>query len=690
MALVFVLGALFSLMILVFSLSRHSLTLRDTTISILEEEYAFETSFLTTRVLWTFLDEVFRCRNGCEKLFPKTGAKSSSDPIPRDLLKGITITIKDLEEKDKILKTFQLICQKFNVKNVDAKIEFRNVKEKADFYYGIIEVSIGLDFNRFHYQFAFPREFRLYQILPKVVSKFSLFVRESPPNENDYNIIAKNFQEDSGAKKPLYLFNSQTTGGFAKTNTDLWKNSGWVYLGGQKPITLNLDGSHPVRKESDFFIFWPTQVSGMDTSVPAPSIISDYFSTKYKLKIRFTPWGCTQDFGKIWCLMMNVGPEITELLVNSSFLRLFGSKDKITPTKIFGKVFARWVLFANFVYDTNGDGKPEQIQIPPISVNQEPVMIPGVFMYPRISEDKFNPTLKEPQILSISSKFMLPWGEKIWQKSFPDIPLSAHDLFPNYQNYKELMTKVSREDFPEPYTSFNKLYDQVFSESYTGKFIQIPTMLSLFREGQDYPDLGDDIEDLKLQGRNIWNNDCDLSRFDPAKVYENPEYPLTIFETGNNLPFEKERTTSIIKKPFCGLFKNELVLPSLKVKAPAILIAENNIRVGNIESDPEGLLVLVSLKGSIILENSNRIDSTALIAPQGTIVYGKGAAPINISGTVCVKELKPENLSQVGGSITYDSKFDPTNPEKWSQGFTFITGPEIAGTIINKDFLRPE
>jgi len=672
-ALFVILGIVFFLALIFFLLSFHSRQFRFVSNRNFGEEVAFQTARGITDAFWIFFQDVLRKRSGCPKLFPTAGGNSPLDP--RDCKIGnLVLSISDFTEKDQIKAAFDEIM-KFvpEYRNLQFEMRFAVRSQEETFIDGEAILKIGFESPKQTFSFDFSRDFKLVQALPKVVSKFTLFVRETTA-AGQYNTISKSIQDDQSGKKLLVLRNSQKS--FASTDLERWKYSGWIFLGGNNLI-LNLDGTHPCRKESEFFIFWPDIVFS-NPAQELPFTITDFLGST-KLRVRFTPIGCIKDWKTVTNLQLVLGNQVVSDIEFSSCLRLFGDRTHLSPTRVIGNVHGQYVLYASLIYDSNKDSIPDSISFMGGTHR-------AIFPIPRlVSKSQFNPPYL-PRLMTTKGFDLYVDGRQL-----SGVPNSISDLFPQYDSgnpsdYVTFMTKLSTDFSPSSGVSaFNSLYDQIFDNSAAGGTKTFPARRLL--PDSDYPNSGKDF----VLSRDIHGADKlfkgDLTSFDPGENYRDIRFFSHHFKTaqdflGDGCPFKKIDQVFTAENPIVAKVDDALALPSpLKVEAPVVIVAERDIQIGEIrKSENKGKLVLVSLNGNVVLQGG-KIEDTALVAPKGTLSW---TAPLQIErGAVCVNKLEPAT-AEVGGEILYDEEIDPTVHENYNRGVTIVLGPNLPQIMKEK------
>ncbi|RCK77962.1 MAG: hypothetical protein OZSIB_2000 [Candidatus Ozemobacter sibiricus] len=679
-----VLGLLTVLSFLFLFLSFQSRQFRYVTHRGIEEEEAFQVARVAADIFWAWLQEVARTRRGCDKLFPEGEAVSPLDPAARGRgLDGLRLAASDFAAAARLEEAWQALKAKFpGVETLQVASTWSVRTADPDFLSGRIILAVDLTARQRRHRFEFPREFRAVSSLPRPFAKFTLFVREGGAAER-FNLIEKGFQDDTGDTRPFYLYNTDEI--YQASKPDLWRTSGWVFLGGAS-VTLNLDGSHPGRRESETFIFWPTLYTD-DPGAELPYACTDYLGGS-KLRVRFTPIGAMRDWLTVGNLRETLMEELPRLR-RCSVLRLFGDRRRQTPTRVFGHVFAEYVLYATLIYDANGDSVPDHIQVDPAGT-----MHRAIFPLPRLTRgDDYLPQYGLPVIMTtrVPPFFLFLQGHGL-----PGVPPSLADLMPAYaagapSDYLTFMTKLASDfTLASRLPSYNALYDQMFDGATTGGRKSFPAP-AIFPEG-NYPNPGTAVrlpEDGPRAGELFRG---DLTVLDPAAPYRKAGFFASWYESAavfaTQGPIRIRGGVPVIDRPTVAMIEGPLELPDrLQVEAPVVLVARQGVTVRSVVGPPPGIdahLVLVSLEGDITIAplagSPAAVRGTALLAPNGTVRW---AVPVDLQGCLTVRTLDPAILGQ-GGSLTWDRRFDLTDPAAARRGIALVLGPNLP------HLLRPE
>jgi len=386
-----------------------------------------------------------------------------------------------------------------------------------------------------------------------------------------------------------------------------------------------------------------------------------------------------KDWGRAPILQNALGVDVVPLLLKSSVLRLFGKKDQISPTRVFGNVQGRYVLYSTLIYDSNNDSVADYV----------------TDLFGAVQKMAF-PLWRIP----VNPGTLYPWGIPVDNTQgfslfidgagLPGVPPDLSSVMPSFDNnvandYVVFMTKINT-DFAlsSGLPCFNSLYDQIFDGVVPGGPKKFPAERILPTD--DYPNLGQNLRIPKdfSTGENRYQ--VNLSTFDPGKIFQDDvevyshrySTPSEFFLHG---PIEYEGGVPVVNKTQSAYIQGDLDLsPLLEVEATALIVVSGKIKIGEIRRrHPKARLVLIAL-GKGIESIGGRIEA-GILAPSGSFSW-KG--PLDIHGLLCTKTMDSSAFTTAGGTISYDIAFDSTDPQKWAEGYFPVLGPE-QGSILKKD-----
>lgn len=671
-ALFLVVGMVFITFLLFFFMSLTTGQFNFTSHQHLETELATQAGRAFADAFWVFAKDVFQNRKGCDKIYPAPGTPSPLYPFRKNDLEKIEISINDFEKSDQILKAFKEIEEQLpELTKTRATMHFKVRTFSDSFAHGDLCLNIAFTLKKIDYSFDYFREFKLIRCLAPVVPKFTLFIRNNS-GDNSYNRIVKGFQDEQGQEKAFMVHNYDQA--FVAGTTDTWKKSGWIFMGGPS-VTLNLDGTHPCRKESDSFVFWPGLYS--DSLTQALPYSCSSFLGSSKLRVRFTPSGAMSDWQSSALLKDVLGGVSLPFVLKSSVLRLFGNRDKITPTKVFGRVLTSYVIYSTMILDQNNDSVADSI------TSAQGIEQRAIFPLPRLD----NPDLFKPPIFP---RFVTSKGYDLFLDSngVDGIPDKMEDVFASYNggdpDYVAYMSKLIRDFAPSSgIEAYNSLYDQIFegSSETSGKSFPAPHVFPQ----DEYPDDGKDVAIPLDYSRTENQFKGDLNKFDPGTFFADLNiYGRTYSDENdflNESEIKRENDSLLINDPMVSRVSGPLNLTSpIQANAPTIIVCEDDLTVSDVvKSTNDSKLTLVSINGNIKI-TGKRLEGVSLIAPKGEITW---EAPVEISGTLCANSIAPGTFG-IGGMLTWDKGMDISSIETAARSVAILIGPNI--TLVRKAF----
>lgn len=315
------------------------------------------------------------------------------------------------------------------------------------------------------------RQVHVGNILPGFASKFSLFVSDAAKNgEGSFNLIRNDYRGMiTDGPKPLMVYNhalpdnpfeAGLMGDILKEEADpeIWKKRGWLWLGGQK-IRLNLcSGAGDLGEIFHFYdvsnpnVFSPvkfsTPSSGLPQSFSSPLQLpwdkssSSVRQTSYSFGHSFVLDGFHDRSSRKETDAMYEGNilsagEKAHYSSKSSILHLYGDARKgyQSRTRIFGQAYAAFPRFANL------EIKPEEPDVAAMFSSAAP---PPLYLLQSVAEANFHNSISINDIL---------------QRSVGGPLLKTGMLFKSYDEYAQLMSRISELPYAESYNSMQDVYN---------------------------------------------------------------------------------------------------------------------------------------------------------------------------------------------------------------------------------------
>ena len=233
------------------------------------------------------------------------------------------------------------------------------------------------------------RELRIVNLLPGILGKFTLYVRQAAGNSpgfnrfaNDINGWADDQVPPADRIMPIILKN----GGELDGGQDSWKKRGFVYLGGGK-VSLNLTAGNDEAYGENFLFYSMTQTPSIpgyydpfppDFFTKPPdftkrhpqslntggSFVTDF---AYCLKRVVSGFYTTDADGKDMNIDKRLGvtfpgtPQACDPRMRSSILHLYGTRSNPSPTLVLGSVYRRYAEYAGVVVEATGDSRRDAI-----------------------------------------------------------------------------------------------------------------------------------------------------------------------------------------------------------------------------------------------------------------------------------------------------------------------------------------
>ncbi|MBF0547982.1 MAG: hypothetical protein HQM08_26330 [Candidatus Riflebacteria bacterium] len=516
------------------------------------------------------------------------------------------------------------------------------------------------------------RELRIVHLMPGILGKFSLFVKNTGNDPYAYNKYANTI---NGWPDDRVLPTNQTLPIILKNGGELdegtleiedpesFKKRGYVYFGGG-PISLNLTCGND-EMYGEFFHFTgisdtPTIPGYFEQSPPPYFTHPPDFSLRHPQKVN-TDKVFAPDFA--YCLKYVVqgffttdsngqnmnfddrmavdfpGPS-TNLneKMESSIFHLYGTKSACCPTLVLGDVRRRYAEYAGVLIEATGNTKRDAIltyvrqttktmdQLPPF-----PPSVPaatGGDLSPEISVfTDPGTTYKELFGNDDTYKaFMCHLVEEPYLRSHDFLYYKGKDFFePRKSFFGDNGTAKIQTTFTLPFHQNLNRSKPFFQE---GNLDSLPTDFLLAKATYRVPDGKSFFS--RFQDKGKLKMDCIVSIIGSAD--EPVEFP-----------------------------------PDTIIEKAGIVIVENgNIRISGMAPGPEPdqIQVFVALRGNIELDLLRTSELKAiLIALNGTIVNRQPNLGLGLIGSLAVGTFQP-NTFPAGGKIVYDSISDPSG-QSW-------------------------
>lgn len=485
-------------------------------------------------------------------------------------------------------------------------------------------------------------EGRFVNILPPVLGKFSLFIRDQPPGGVNKLIDSKT--PASIQNSPLTI----TSGGSAGPNsllpnlvTPFFEKQGWVFLGGLSPWRLNVSegGGNPDLSEcflrSDLFL---SPIVPGDTEFATEISAETRFSTSH---VRLYKELLAMEKDQV-LLLKQPNPEY----VQTSLLHLFGSTRKPSPTLVFGNASRRWLL-ANGVYH------PSKAD-------------PGYF--PFMDAATFQSTLWPGSLGDSDARQILTLLKGHFNNSFDAYSQKMSDIWEEEINATNLYA-LNMDGTPaktSPILTSTNL-PTAFSGSRSSKLMSVNNAPADFFK----MNVGSAYELKNTVGKTLFSGG-DLSRIENLSFLTN--------KAGFVFENEKEFWKNVPRNPGNEIHVGGVILikGNLTISAPLVIsatgggmiISTGNVRIKSpVKCQGTQPLSIISLTNDLWVETAGQVHA-ALVAVQGQVHLPKECI---INGLVAAKSLNLEMGSpSLKREINYQTRFDPTDAETYVRGYRMM------------------
>lgn len=484
------------------------------------------------------------------------------------------------------------------------------------------------------------REARLVNILPSILGKFSLYLRQQGSLDN--NSFLDSLSGTAGLKDtPLIVCSgkkSELASIKPEAAADFFESQGWVFLGGDAPWII---GTGPGGGSAE-------HASGlqMNTRQIFPIPANDDFSSLGFLAYFSQPEFLAKDLKE---------PSYNEALrdINndqlfSSRIRISGSKNMTTPTNVIGKAIYRWALLQGFTNTATNKSSH----------------------FPMLQENQFSgsswPGMSVNAALTIKENF----GD-------------------DFKRYGSRMSYLIEEN----YNSIN-LRALNFPDPLLNAVIQIDP--KSIPAGPNRPGAS---QRLKVDAKPAtfidvnYGNSYQICRNDGKALFDGnlsgfEDLSHFLSKVGESFPkqsdFYKKIKTKNKENVINNIFhiKGDLMIDRpLKSKdgCGGMVLVDGNITIQNeiIAPDLE-TITLISLGGNIRIATSKKIQA-GLIALKGSI---QADSSLSVEGVLAARDLSMSFLTPLGSrKLSYNSNFDATDAQVYKRGFRFFM-PEEGITFV--------
>ncbi len=553
---------------------------------------------------------------------------------------------------------------------------------------GKITILVEVEVDQALEKWEETRPFRVIVPFPLPITKFSLYLRDATGgDETKFNTVTIATPDTgnvvSNSPRPLTLVNGEPAG--SSIAEDIWKNRGWIYMGGGSAL-LNRAGGHlkfgqnfhsyfPSADKPITLMFnfppWPVGSRHVGFSVArwgfAETIYSGSHSALWREVLK-------RDFSRY--------PDTAKSRWASSCLHLFGTNESdlgtslISHTRVIGDVKDRFIEICYLADSASKSPIGAMISMGPVEyakvVAPPTSNIPGmanVFVKNKLIHIPDGPlALDDSELFDLQGKF----SSTKW--------LSNDGSF----CYYTVMSKVDE-------CSYNETYDMIAQYTATNQKIDIPP-------ADAAPLTSEKAFQLEIAGvdtRNIAIDKIAAGDDNTLGMARRVCYEIlpSHCQEDNKSAFE------VLKENFCHEGSNRLNLGNAVLRVETKngagialadefgrqtgghLIVNGPVTVGKFEKadsayDPP--LMITAEMGAITVQNSGSNSTLAYLMALdkkgGEIKYANPNAPIDLVGGIAAHTINPASIAG-GGRVIYNTNLDPTNPAFIKKYVGVVIGP---------------
>lgn len=588
--------------------------------------------------------------------------KAIFDPTPDETKEHVIEIPESLDEyRSSLDGTLKIIARVTKPRKFDP-VEgfFSDPIEKYGEMQIISTASVGKSARRVR----LTRGFKVFLAVHPVLSKFTLFVRESPPNDQINCLVRGSTSDTFENGAPLLLQNHEAPHNAVDSTIhipelppipQLARDSGWVFLNSPSASwTLHLSGSSGDTGEYDDRVllrFGQYGDPALKARVQGPpsnlytlkDMMRRYQGLKAKFLVNTTSGPVEKPASAILGIRYLCGDT-----PKASLLRPFGTGSRLTPTLVFGPVFRTYIHYRLVQIDLMDTNTGNIIPF-------KPTVVPGFPNESSFADGINNPFVGDRSYAADIGIFCLVWG------------IEKNNFSASWAKYQPTSTELKTDPYLD---SLNYLYLQS-KESGTVSD-PVPSSFS-----DPPPDIVTAIDQWEPSGGSL----PDSLRAASGKINRG-SVPVFEGQLGNIEGLKELQAKITVTFPTTADFASRCVrdgklrIPGivyisqgdlslstpLKVEAGGILIVNGNIslKAGIIASDP---LTLISTK-NISVETSSQIEAR-LVCLRGEFQARGG---FTILGGVAARRLDMAGmLNGQPKSIVFDGRFDPFRQETGGQ-----------------------
>lgn len=554
-----------------------------------------------------------------------------------------------------------------------------------------IRVEITVEHSREIWQET--RPFKVVCPFPVPVTKFTFYWNDGAKEPYQFNTVSIDDDGNPTNRTPFRLIN----GDDEETKGDVWKNRGWIYIGGIGDLFLNRacgDKKYGQR----FYTYKYKQENPSTLMMTFPNDIDGWEASEKEYKgerlgFRTAYWGFSETLtntsdNETWEKILRseyndhpLSDANNKKYWQSSCLHLFSIKDvenndgdeNVVPsiTRVTGKVYDRFiemgyllprsssdVLFAA-VINLNEDEFEEERREHMAFLRDNPG-------FDKYNYDKYLFIPDDSQVGDDEKKILQEYFNSVKYKNTED---------PNGVAYKTVMSKVVDDQLIDiTYDVVHQYCNNTSNNSLPPEKSSVPRIndLSFWTTNEKpYDDFPDNAKSMQI--KDIGSMEDKTLGLNLRKCYKlkgSSEQIISVLDTNfgsnvdggfgwnlNNLVYEVESEGQ----------SGEIDLGVIKrINSPgAIYSNDGSIKVDSYSENyyNDKSLLLLTAKGAISVNNSEKsIVPAYLIAlgENGTVKKLNDEASLNIRGGMAVKDFTLESIPKKGGYLEYNTQLDPT------------------------------
>ncbi|PKL49923.1 MAG: hypothetical protein CVV42_04495 [Candidatus Riflebacteria bacterium HGW-Riflebacteria-2] len=551
---------------------------------------------------------------------------------------------------------------------------------------GKLKVSVTVQVDNAVETWEEERPFRVVMPFPMPITKFNLYLRDAANgNDTRFNTVTiatpETGQPNANSPKPLIFINGASN--TSNTPEDVWRNRGWIYLGGG-PLLLNRSAGSSEYGQN-FHSYFPSAnkpVTLIFSFPPQPVGSTNVCFSVARWGFAETVYSGTH--GSLWEKVLKrdflkYPPGSAQSRWASSCLHLFGANktdsgaSMISHTRVIGDVKDRFIEICYLADASSKDPVGAMISMGSNEYRAATSQASNIAgMSTLFVENKLVHMPNGPSALGVQDLHEL-------EPFFLSMPWLSTD---GTLCYYTIMSKVDE-------CSYSEIYDMIAQYTSTNQLIDIPpddaapkTTEMLF---------GDEIDGIDT--RNIAidkiaaGDDTTLGMARRVCYEVRPEQGKTLFQLlSENFCQDKNKRLHLgnsVLKVVTEQGAGMTLADGLGRYSGGNLIVDGPITVGTFEQansafDPP--LMITAEKGAITLKNSSNGSNLftayfmALDKNLGEIKYDNPNAPINLVGGIAANSLDPANIAG-GGVLTYNVSLDPTVDKFTEKYIGIVIGP---------------